>query len=243
MGKKSKSKKSKRPRFSSNMSSSAQEDSMLSSNPDSVANHGSMNDPVSMVPVIETGAQSVGSSAPSSLPVVCEEAFWAFLHENTSILMEILTKTGAWKELVESNNEQSLTIEEMRQENIELRQRLAISEGMLTRAERRLKNPEDKMIETTTRSMRDNIVLKNMSEEEGEDEDSIERKTLTFLRDKLKISEEDMVKIKVERAHRVGKKNRQRARNIVVKLNSRGKTLVMKHLRNLDKSSPIKISD
>ena len=143
---------------------------------------------------------------------------------------------------MESNNEQSLTIEEMRQENIELRKRLAISEGMLTRAERRLKNLEDKIIETTTRSMRDNILLKNMSEEEGEDEDNIARKILTFLRDKLKISE-DMVKIEVERAHRVGKKTRQRARNIVVKLNSRGKTLVMKHLRNLEKSNPIKISD
>ena len=157
--------------------------------------------------------------------------------------MEVVTKTGECKDLVEANNEQNLTIQEMRQENMELRQRLAITEGMLTRAERSLKNIEDKMVETTTRSMRDNILLKNMSEEEGEDEDIIERKTLTFLQGKLKISEEDMVKMQVERAHRVGKKNRQKTRNIVVKLNSRGKTFVMKHLRNLERSSPIKISD
>ena len=69
---------------------------MLSSNADSVANHGSMNEPVSVVPVIEPGAQSIGSSAPPSLPGVCEEAFWPFLHENASTLMEIVTKTGAW---------------------------------------------------------------------------------------------------------------------------------------------------
>ena len=228
MGKKGK--KSKRPRVSSDMSSSAQEDSMLNSIADSVT----MNDPASVAP---TGTHTIGSSAVPSIPGVCEEAFWAFLRDNTTTPMEIVSKTGEWNELVEANNEQSLTIQEMRQENMELRKRLAITEGMLTRAERSLKNLEDKMVETTTRSMRDNILLKNMSEEEGEDEDVIERKTLTFLRDKLKISEEDMVNIKVERAHRVGKKTRQKARNIVVKLNSRGKTLVMKHLRNLKKAA------
>ena len=237
MGKKSK--KSKRPRVSSDLSSSAQEDSMFNSIADSVT----MNDPDSVAPIIEPGAHTVGSTAAPSIPGVCEEAFWAFLHENTTALMEVIANTGEWKDLVEANNEQTLTIQEMRQENMELRKRLAITEGMLTRAERSLKNLEDKMVETTTRSMRDNILLKNMSEEEGEDEDTIERKTLTFLRDKLKISEEDMVKIQVERAHRVGKKNRQKTRNIVVKFNSRGKTLVMKHLRNLERSSPIKISD
>ena len=199
-----------------------------------------MNDPDSVAPIIEPGAHTVGSSAAPSIPGVCEEAFWAFLRENTATLMEIVTKTVEWNELVEASNEQNLTIQEMRQENMELRKRLAITEGMLTRAERSLKNLEDKMVETTTRSMRDNILLKNMSEEEGEDEDSIERKTVTFLRDKLKISEEDMVKIQVERAHRVGKKTRQKARNIVVKLNSRGKTLVMKHFEKPRKKQPYK---
>ena len=154
-----------------------------------------------------------------------------------------LKESDEWKDLEERGKMQEEIIRGLEQENKDLRQRLAIVEGSGTRTQLAVGKLEGRMNETTTRSMRDNIIVKNMDEEEQEDEDRIEDKVLNFFNTALKIGETEMSKIRIERAHRMGKKARDRTRNIVMKLNSKGKSIVMRNLKNLDRRSSVKISE
>ncbi len=57
----------------------------------------------------------------------------------------------------------------------------------------------------------------------------------------MKVAAGEMTKIHIARAHRIGKSTKYRTRNIVIKLNSRGKSIIMKHLKNLDRGSTVKV--
>lgn len=172
-----------------------------------------------------------------------ENDLWDFLNENCDAILEKILKQKDLSQITERIIEQDNTIQQLREENQELRRRLAIAEGAVTRSELAIDKLEERVTDLTTRSMRDNIIIKNMSEERGEDESKIEAKTLTFFEKELKISAVDMSKISVEKAHRMGKPIKGKTRNVVVRLNSKGKTIVMQHLKNLEKRNPIKVSE
>ena len=89
--------------------------------------------------------------------------------------------------------------------------------------------------------MRDNIVVKNMEETKGENAQQIEEKLVKLFKESLQIKAEDMKQVEIQRAHRVGKYANTRTRNIVAKLNTKGKGIVLAHLNNINKSSKIKI--
>ncbi len=55
------------------------------------------------------------------------------------------------------------TIKELRAEKAQLQQKLAVNEGTVTRCELQIKL-EEKVTDLTSRSMRDNIVIKNLNE-------------------------------------------------------------------------------
>jgi len=99
------------------------------------------------------------------------------------------------------------------------------------------------MYDSESRSMRDNILVKNMEEEENETDEGLERKVMSFFESTLKISSTEAGKIKIERIHRNGKKENDstEARNITVKMNSKGKSIVMRHLKNLDRSCSVRV--
>ena len=113
----------------------------------------------------------------------------------------------------------------------------------MTRLEKKLEEANEKILELTTRSMRDNLVFKNVEELRGETEEDIGVKLVTLFKEKMNIKESDVKKILIERAHRVGKESVGRNRNIVAKLNSKGKSVVMSHLKNLSKRDPIKVQE
>ena len=86
-------------------------------------------------------------------------------------------------------------------------------------------------------------MIKNVVEDAYEDEKKLEDKVMKLLEVDLQMPVEDRKKVIIERAHRVGKKSAQHNRNIIVKLNGRGKGAVMRHVKNLKGHSTVKISD
>jgi len=179
-----------------------------------------------------------------TIPVdMSELAFWEYLAQHSNKLMSIMKQEEEWKELESRTKWQEEQIQRLSEENRELRARLAITEGCRTRTQLAVEKLEEKMTDTVTRSMRDNVILKNMAEEEGEDDEKIERKVLHFFANDLNIPSAEMNKIKIERSHRMTKKNKDQVRNIVVKLNSKGKSVVMRNLKNLQRNSTIKVTE
>ena len=172
-----------------------------------------------------------------------EASFWDFLREHSTKLVEVIKQTDEWKQLEHRCEKQEQVINELQRENNDLRKRLAITEGAVTRTELALKKLDERMTDTISRSMRDNIVLKNVDEEDHENEDKLEIKVQHFFQTELKLSEENMKKITIERAHRSGDKTKGFTRNIIVKLNSKGKAIVMRHLKNLNNQSKVKITE
>ena len=173
--------------------------------------------------------------------------------------LRALRQSQMWKDMEESLNQMTLEIQELRGENDTLRCRLMHVEGRVTRLENKAIVSEDKVIDLTARSMRDNLIIKNVPEvnqparqsvsqstsqsasQLDETEDMVLDKIMGIFRQKLKIPEDKISRIVIERAHRTGKRNSNHPRNIIVKLNSRGKSTVMAHIKNIPKQDPVKI--
>lgn len=170
------------------------------------------------------------------------DMIWSFLRENNDELVAKIVQSASWNQYASNRD---VTISELEQENKQLQSRLAVAEGAVTRCEHRIKLLEEKVTDLTSRSMRDNILIKNMPEEEHEDDDKLELKVRQIFDKDLRIPTAEMMKINIDRIHRVGKQgtDRRRSRNIVAKLDSKGKAMVMRHLKNLDKNSHIKITE
>lgn len=172
--------------------------------------------------------------------VMDENILWNFIRENSGAIVQKIVMTNEWRDNVQAYEDNSKALEE---ENKELRHRLAIAEGTILRCEKAIRRLEDKVTDITTRSMRENILIKNIEEPQNEREFDVEEKVLSTLKTELQIPDSEMEKITVERAHRIGKPTRDRARHIVAKLNCKGKRITMKHLKNLNKSSKVKITE
>lgn len=194
----------------------------------------------------ETPFSTSSDSSAECTPHFTEEQLWNFFNINKSAIVDALMRHTDWKDMEKAIAEHEEQIRDLKEENGELRKRLAVCEGMIAKNERAVRNVANKVTELQTRSMRDNLLIKNMKEEEWEDETKLEEKTKRFFQQELKLTTSQMENIQVERIHRIGRRdtrNPPKARNIAVKLNSRGKTLVMKNLRNLQKNSTIKVSE
>ena len=171
-----------------------------------------------------------------------DRKMWDFMESNMEDMVEKMFTSRKFREVTDQLRYQEESIHKLSKENELLRKRLAIAEGAITRSELKVQRLEDKVTYLTSRSMRDNIIIKNMAENDKEDPSLLKTMIRSFLVSDLKINERDMESIVLERYHRFGRKVQGRARNIVVKLNSRGKEIVMAHLKNLDRNNKIKVS-
>ena len=86
----------------------------------------------------------------------------SIMEQNWSVFIEKLSQSSFWKEHEYSLNSMEKDIYALRKENTALRQRLMLTEGRLTRAEKKLDEAQEKILDLTTRSMRDNLVIKNV---------------------------------------------------------------------------------
>jgi hypothetical protein len=168
------------------------------------------------------------------------DALWEFIRENADKIAHQVLSSPNGREYTLRQDE---SIRALQEENQELKRRLEIAEGAITRCEKVIKRLEEKQTETITRSMRDNIIIKNLAEEQNESDAHIEAKVLNTIQSELRIPDAEMSQVVIERAHRSGKRlnDGNQARNIVVKLNSKGKSTVMRHIKNQSKTSHVKI--
>ena len=113
-------------------------------------------------------------------------------------------------------NEDSVRVDELEEENCDLKNTVRVLEGRLTRAERELSELQENLLKQQAKSMEDNLKFFNIPEERNEDSEVTLRK---FLTDEMKINSADMDKIKFDRVHHVGGGGSMRHRPIVAKFN------------------------
>ena len=129
---------------------------------------------------------------------------------------------------------------ELVQDNQYLRKKLVIVEGTIVRLERKENKIEEKVTEQAGRQMRDNFVFKNIPERSGE---NIEETLKTFVKEELGMNEPEVQAIQIERAHRSGSIIPGKTRNIITKVNPKGKTLIQRSMKKLNEESKIKVTD
>ena len=113
-----------------------------------------------------------------------------------------------------------------------LEKRLKLTEGLLQQAQKKLMMQNEKIIDLQTRSMRENLVIQGIDEDDEETWSKTQEKVVSFMKNDLKINNAN--KSMVDRAHRVGQKNARKPRNVVVKLaSSSSKDLVLKNVGHL----------
>ena len=155
-----------------------------------------------------------------------------------SVIEQVLA-SNEFKELLQRIEEQDDRIKALEDDNNNLRARLAIAEGSMTRADITTSILKEKVVDLTSRSMRDNIVIKNIDETT----ENLEESAMVFFKDVMKISTDNLKKIQIERIHRAGKYITGRKRIVIAKLNSKGKDIVMSHIKYIPRDSQIRVTD
>ena len=102
--------------------------------------------------------------------------FMSLIEDNWNVILMKLAQSSAWREQEDSMKYMNESIMELKNENDELRKRLKITGGRLTRVEKKLDDANEKILDLTTRSMRDNLIFKNVEEKHNESERDIEDK-------------------------------------------------------------------
>lgn len=168
--------------------------------------------------------------------------FIARIGDHWDGIVQKIQQSSMWKDMEESLNQAHEDIHNMSKENEVLKKRLHQTEGRLTRVERKLEEANEKIIDLTARSMRDNLIFKNVEEENGENLDEV---ITNICRNKLKMSEEDIKDVQIERVHRGRKpaRGRERCRDIIAKFTSKGKSKIMLHLKNMRRDEVMKIQE
>ena len=131
---------------------------------------------------------------------------------------------------------------ELRKSITSLENRLKLTEGLLLRAEKKLMMQNEKIIDLQARSMRENLVIQGIKEDDDETWAKTQEKVVGFMKNNLKITGAN--KNMIERAHRVGQKNSRKPRQIVAKLTSSStKDLIFRNVRNLAGQSQFSIQE
>ena len=163
-----------------------------------------------------------------------------YLKQNSHTLWNLLQTSQVWKEFEANMSYMSKDIEALKAENKEYQQKLAIADGRLTRSEKQIKRLNDKIVDLSTRQMRDNLIFKGIPEKKGEKSDDLKEFVSCFAKQRidegsLRNSEENMKKVHIERIHRMGKFRPNGTRKVIAKLNPEGKEIMMQHLPKMDR--------
>ena len=168
------------------------------------------------------------------------------LSQNSAEVEKILERVFAsdrFSNMAKQISWQEERIKALEEENKKLRQKLAIVEGSVTRNEINTTKINDKVIYMTSRSMRDNVIIKNLDEPLNETEDDLEIKAMNIFKDLLKIKQNDLQKIQIARIHRIGKPMTGKKRNVVARLTTRGKQIVIQNLKNIPRDSTVRVTE
>ena len=144
----------------------------------------------------------------------------------------------------ENNDAIASDVSALQDEVKKLNEQLKVSIGRITRAEKERDDMKEEMLQIQARMMRDNLVFYNVDEQEGEMSHDCRDTLKAFLKEEMKVSNQDMSKIDFDRVHRIGKKFGNKKRPIVAKFNpTHGKKIVMDHVKNLNKNKRYGVND
>lgn len=120
---------------------------------------------------------------------------------------------------------------ELRDNVSKLHKRVQLQDGLIARLTSKLDQQDTQLTDLRARSMRDNIVLTGIIEDDRESWDTTKHKVKTFLKEELKIPNPDDVLI--DRAHRSGMKS-EKSRPVIVKLkDTASKDVVFRNVKHL----------
>ena len=130
----------------------------------------------------------------------------------------------------------------LKKDIIDLKKRLALSEGLNIRLKTKLSQQENDITDLKMRSMRDNIIIKGVDEDTNETWEKTKEKVVSVLKDKLRMP--DISPLNIERAHRSGTKSAEsRSRAIVAKLSPGVRDSIFGYVKNLEDHPSIKIQE
>ena len=110
--------------------------------------------------------------------------------------------------------------------------------------EKDTKHIKEDILQIQAKSMSANLVFHNIPEEDPETSDTTVQILKKFFTNELKILTPDVKFTELDKVHRFGRKMGKESRPIVAKfLQSKGKEIVLRHEKNLDKSKKFGISE
>ncbi|CAL9687714.1 unnamed protein product [Knipowitschia caucasica] len=136
-------------------------------------------------------------------------------------------------------------VEVLQQENASLRIEVNNLRTQTVKLQEESKTNQNHILDLQSRSMRDNIIIHGLPEQQKETYQTTEKIVMSFLTNNLKMEEGEARRIQVARAHRLGREREgdSRGRPIVAKLlDPRHKTTIMGRAKEL-KGTKLSLSD
>ena len=161
----------------------------------------------------------------------------AFIEVATRDIERIEKVTNELKDTVGTLTTENI---ELRNEISELKCRLQLSEGLIEQQRSKISQQSEQILDVTARTMRDNIIVQGIPEDDRETWEQTKEKVKQFIENDLKIKPGDVL---IDRAHRSGTKGRG-PRQIVAKLmNQESKDLIFQNVKQLATKPHLKIQE
>ena len=151
-------------------------------------------------------------------------------------------------EVKQTNKDLTESVGNLQTENIDLqntietlKKRMQLFEGLNSQLKVKVKEQGEQIIELKARSMRENIVVNGINENENETWQNTKTKLQEFFQNELKIEAE--YDIEIDRAHRIGQ-NKNGTRPIVANLATQAaRDMVFSKLKNLKQGSKFSVNE
>ena len=161
------------------------------------------------------------------------------LESMTQEIAEMLSDKIQWKDLDEE-------VYELRTENNELWSRVKLLEGRCARSEKLITDLKEEVLQIQSRQMKDNLIFYNIPEKKRETKKDTRKILVNFLKEEMKISEEEMKAVHMDKIHRNGQSaiSTDKPRVICASFNPHeGRHIVLNHIKHLDKRKKYGVSE
>ena len=141
------------------------------------------------------------------------------------------------EEMGKSMQAQSEELEELTFENHDLWTRIKLLEGRQARSDKVIEDLREELLQTQSRQMKDNLMFYNIPEVPGETRTETKDILIAFLKEEMKIGNDEMKRIQMDKVQRNGQpRTAGRPRSITARfIPHDGKFIVLEHIKNLSK--------
>lgn len=145
-------------------------------------------------------------------------------------MREMKTKVNELTAVIENHSAELIDVQTA---SADLNEHFQLVQGRLTRAEKVIADMKEEIIDLKSQQMKDNLIFQGISESRDVNED-VEETVMNFLRQDMKINEQNLVKVRVDTCYRMGKRQDSKNRVIMARMaDTASKSIVLQHKRNL----------